>query len=101
MIIYNVTIKVEHSIAGDWRSWMLKEHIPMLIDTGCFTGARLFRLLEQDDTEGPTFCAQYTCATREDYERYISDFATRMREESFRLWGNRFIAFRSLMEAQE
>ncbi|MEI2737728.1 MAG: DUF4286 family protein [Chitinophagaceae bacterium] len=27
MIIYNVTIKVEHSIADQWLTWLKEEHI--------------------------------------------------------------------------
>lgn len=99
-IIYNVTIKVEHNIAADWRQWMLKEHIPMLMDTGCFTDARLFRLLDQDDTDGPTFCAQYFCNTRAEYDRYIENFAEKMRAETQKNWGGKFVAFRSLMQEQ-
>jgi len=101
MIVYNVTINVEHSIAADWRHWMLKEHIPMLMKTGCFTGAKLFRLLDQDDTDGPTFCAQYYCVSRTEYEEYIEKHANSMREESQKLWGKKFIAFRSIMQEQE
>ena len=101
MIIYNVTIKLEHSIARDWRQWMLAEHIPMLLATECFYDAKLFRLLEQDDTDGPTYCAQYFCANMQDYQKYINDFAPRMRAETLKLWGNHLVAFRSLMQMQE
>lgn len=101
MIVYNVTIKVEHSIAGDWRQWMLREHIPMLLQTGCFTDARLFRLLDQDDSDGPTFCAQYHCNSRKEYDEYIDRFSVEMREETVKHWGNRFVAFRSLMQEQD
>lgn len=101
MIVYNVTVKVEHDIASDWRFWMLKEHIPMLLKTGCFTDAKLFRLVDQDDTDGPTFCAQYYCASRKEYDDYIDKYAAAMREESQKLWGKKFVAFRSLMQLQD
>ena len=39
MIIYNVTIKVDHSIADEWKIWLMEEHIPGMIATGCFTHA--------------------------------------------------------------
>jgi hypothetical protein len=99
-VIYNVTIKVNHIIAADWRQWMLQEHIPMLMKTGCFMDAAFYRLLEQDDTDGPTFCAQYFCAQKSDYERYLNDFAANMRAETQKLWGNNLVAFRSIMEEQ-
>lgn len=98
MIVYNVTIKVEHSIAHDWQVWMQQAHIPMLMQTNCFVEAKLFRLLEQDDTDGPTFCVQYYAPSRAKYDEYIDKHAAQMRAESQKLWGDKFIAFRSLME---
>ena len=59
MIIYNVTIKVEHSIADQWLVWLKEEHINEVINTGCFTHATILRLIEADDTEGVTFAVQY------------------------------------------
>ncbi len=101
MIVYNVTIKVDHSIAADWRYWMIKEHIPMLMNTGCFIDAKFFRLVDQDDTDGPTFCAQYYCNSRTEYDTYIEQFAPAMREETQKRWSNQLVAFRSLMQLQE
>ncbi|MGC4058995.1 MAG: DUF4286 family protein [Chitinophagaceae bacterium] len=93
-------MKVDPAVAADWRVWMLREHIPMLMDTGCFTDAKMFRLLEQDDSDGPTFCAQYYCASRADYDRYINDFASAMRAETMKLWADKIVAFRSIMQLQ-
>ncbi len=53
MIIYNVTIKVDKTIAEDWLLWMQKEHIPEVMATGCFYAYKIVRLLEIDESEGP------------------------------------------------
>lgn len=98
MIIYNVTVKAEPSIAADWLEWLKTEHIPEVIATGCFTHARVLHLLEQDDTEGITYAVQYHAGNKELYERYIDVFSGEMRKKAFDKWGNRFIAFRSVME---
>jgi len=98
MLIYNVTLKVENGIADEWLRWMQEEHIPELIQTGLFCGHKLCHLLEQDETEGVTFIAQYFLDSAENYEAYISQHAPRMREKGFTLFGSRFIAFRTLME---
>ena len=97
-VIYNVTIKVEASIASDWLDWLKSEHIPEVLATGCFTGQRVVRLLEVDDSEGPTYAIQYEASSKADYNRYIEQHATRLRDRSFEKWGHRFIAFRSVME---
>ena len=101
MIIYNVTIKVEASIADEWLTWMQKEHIPDVMKTGCFSSYRMVRLLEVDETEGPTFATQYNAESKADYNRYIQLYAAALRDKSYQRWGNRFIAFRSVMQEVE
>jgi hypothetical protein len=98
MIVYNVTIKVENDIAEEWVKWMKEEHMPDLQNTGLFTEYRLCRLLEQDEAEGVTFSAQYTCINMDAYNSYINTHAETMRNKAFSRFGGRFIAFRSVME---
>jgi hypothetical protein len=98
MIIYNVTIKVEQSIADAWLQWLLSEHVPDVMGTGCFSSHKVVRLLEVDDSEGPTFAIQYNAESKADYNRYIQMHAEEMRKRSFDKWGNGFIAFRSVMQ---
>jgi hypothetical protein len=98
MIIYNVTVKVEHSIAGNWLAWLKEEHIPDIIKTGCFTQATILRLLETDDTEGPTYAIQYQAESEILYKRYIEKFSDEMRKKGTDKWGIQFIAFRTVME---
>ncbi len=98
MMIYNVTIKVDHSIAKKWIDWLKNEHIPEVIATGCFTHATVLRLLEIDDTEGPTFAVQYHAESKSFYNRYIAKFSDNLRQKGLDKWGNKFIAFRSIME---
>ena len=98
MIIYNVTVKVDATIADAWLQWMQTEHAPALVATGCFTGFRIVRLLEVDDAEGPTYAIQYEAQNLQDYERYKTDFAAGLQQQSTQKWGDRFIAFRTLMQ---
>ena len=101
MLIYNVTIKVDESIAGPWLQWLQKEHIPDVMGTGCFSTYKVVRLLEIDDSEGPTYAIQYHADSKADYNRYIEMHASLLRQKSIDKWGNNFIAFRSLMEVVE
>ena len=98
MIIYNVTIKVDHSITAEWLTWLKVEHIPDIISTGCFTHATILHLLEADDPEGITYAVQYHAASKAFYNSYIEKFSDAMRKKGMDKWGNKFIAFRSLME---
>jgi hypothetical protein len=97
-IIYNVTNKVDAAIADAWLHWLLQEHIPAIMQTGCFSSYKVVRLLEVDDTEGPTYAVQYSADSKADYNRYITVYAPAMRQKSYNKWGDRFIAFRSVMQ---
>ncbi|MEJ7611405.1 MAG: DUF4286 family protein [Ferruginibacter sp.] len=98
MFIYNVTIKIQASIHKDWLAWLKEIHIPDVMQTGCFIRSLVVRLLETDESEGPTYAIQYTAETKSDYDRYIEKYAGEMRTRSFEKWGDKFIAFRSVME---
>ena len=97
-IIYNVTSKVDSSIANDWVQWMLNEHIPDIMKTKCFYSSRLVKILEIDESEGPTYAIQYHALSRSDYNRYIEIHADGLRKKAFDKWGNKFFAFRSVMQ---
>ena len=98
MFRYNVTIKVQADIQKDWLVWLKEIHIPEVLSTGCFTDAVVHRLLEIDDSDGPTFAVQYTAESKAAYNQYIETFAPALRQKSFDAWGDRFIAFRSVMQ---
>ena len=97
-IIYNVTVKVDLSIAGDWLHWLKGEHVNEILSSQCFTSATVLRLLDMEDTDGPTYAIQYFAKSRADYDEYMDKFADAMRQKSFEKWGGKFIAFRSVME---
>jgi hypothetical protein len=69
--------------------------------TGMFTHHRILRLLDVDETEGPTYAFQYFASSKERYDHYISQFSPELRNKTYEKWGDQFIAFRSLMEVVE
>jgi hypothetical protein len=98
MFIYNVTIQLSWAIHEGWLQWMQQEHMVEVVGTGCFTESRLLRLIEVDETEGPTYAAQYYAPSKASYNQYIATHAETLRKKSFEKWGNQFIAFRSVMQ---
>lgn len=99
MIIYNVTTKVEHGIAAAWLAWLKEEHIPDLIQTGCFTHAVILQLIEADDGEGTTYAVQYHAESKALYDRYIEHHAEDMRKKASDKWNKKIISFRTVMQA--
>ena len=98
MFIYNVTTKVSREISEAWLDWLKKEHIPDLVNTGCFSHAIILHLFEADDEDGITYAVQYHAGSKALYERYIEKFSDELRKKAHDKWGNQFISFRSIMQ---
>jgi hypothetical protein len=98
MIVYNITTKVHSNIDAAWLQWQKEEHIPEMMATGLFTDYKLFRLLDQDDSEGNTYVIQYSAANADQYSQYTTVYAALLRQKAFRKWGDQFISFRSVLE---
>jgi hypothetical protein len=98
MIVYNVTVKLEHPIADEWLEWLRKEHIPDIINTGCFTHATILRLLDQEEDNTVTYAIQYHATDLLKYNDYIEHFANAMRKKATEKWRDQFISFRTVME---
>ena len=98
MILYNVTVKVMLSIERDWLQWMKQEHIPEVLGTGMFQQARLWKIIDIEEEDGVTYAFQYTAENIEEYRQYLNVHAPAMRQKGIDKWGDKFIAFRTVME---
>ncbi|MFT3749473.1 MAG: DUF4286 family protein [Agriterribacter sp.] len=98
MVVYNITTKVTWQIADEWLNWQQEEHIPEILATLLFADHKIFKLLEQDDDEGPTFTIQFFSDDVEKYEAYIRLHSARLREKAVKRWGNQSISFRTVMQ---
>jgi len=98
MIIYNVTLKVDKSVAGEWLRWMKEEHIDEMMQTGLFSDYRMCRLMEQDEQEGVTYVVQYHTDSIENYQSYLNEHSQKMRQHGLSKFGDKIVAFRTVME---
>ncbi|MBS1758987.1 MAG: DUF4286 family protein [Bacteroidetes bacterium] len=97
MIVYNVTVKITPEIETEWIKWQKEEHIPEVMASGFFTDYQFYRLLH-DEEDGITYIVQYFAKTMSDYDSYAEQKAPELRKKSMDKWGNRFIAFRTVMK---
>lgn len=96
MIIYNVTSSIDKSIHDQWLVW-IKEHIPQVLATGCFVEAKLTKVLVEEDQDA-TYSVQYRAKSREDLERYYSEFADALRQDAVNRFADKVLAFRTELE---
>lgn len=97
MFIYNVTINIDASIQTEWVKWMLEEHIPDVMKTGCFIDSRMVKVLNVED-EGHTYSVQYTFLEMDDIERYKKEHAPRLQASGKEKFKDKFVAFRTLLQ---
>ena len=82
MLVYNITVKVDNEIAQRWLQWQREVHIPEIMATNLFDDNKIFKLLEDDDNSSPTYVLQYFTETKENYNRYINEYAPAIREKA-------------------
>jgi hypothetical protein len=98
MVVYNVTVKINPDIEKEWVAWQKHEHIPEVLATGLFASHHFFRLLQPGETDGITYVVQYFASTIDDYHHYIEKYAPLLRKKAEEKWGDRFVAFRTVMQ---
>lgn len=96
MLIYEVNLEVKSQSADQFLIW-LGPHIDQVTKLGNFKGAQLFEI-KNDDSKGLTkWSVQYICKDQEQLEKYIRDFAPKLRQEAIDLFGNNFTASRRIL----
>lgn len=98
MLIYNVTINIDDSVHDEWLHWMMNKHIPDMLATKKFVGAKICRVMVEEEHGGTTYSIQYTTQNREMLQRYYLEDAEKMRSEGNQLFPNKFVAFRTELE---
>ncbi len=98
MLIYNVTINIDDSVHDKWLDWMQHKHIPDMLATEKFLGAKICKVLVEEEMGGTTYSIQYEVKNRATLERYYQEDAEKMRGEGNLLFPNKFVAFRTELE---
>lgn len=99
-LIYNVTVSVDKTHTEEWLFWMQEVHVPQVMETGLFLEAKLTEVLADSD-DSVSYAIQYLCACRADYECYVEKHAPRLQEEHNAKFGNKALAFRTLLDVHK
>ena len=99
-ILYNVTVSVDAANFQQWLGFMRTEHIPKIISTGCFSGYKICKMLDES-SDNYTIAVQYFADSVENFERYQKQFAAPLQKEYIQNFGSSAPAFRSVLHALE
>ena len=97
MIVYNVTVKIDLSVHELWVRWMKEDHIPKVLETGCFKDFKFYRIMEENQSDGMTYAIQYFTPELSNYFDYQQLHAERMQKDMRDTWPDKYTAFRTLL----
>jgi hypothetical protein len=97
MILYNVTINIDKDVETEWLNWMKNEHIPQVLQSGCFIEHKIFKLLV-DEESGTTYAIQYFAATMDKVKEYQQNYAAGLQADHSMRFKDKFAVFRTLLQ---
>jgi len=97
MIVYNVTIKIDLAVHELWVAWMKEDHIPKILETGCFTEYKFYRIMEENQSDGMTYAVQYFAPQLSNYFDYQAQHAEQLQKEMRDTWPDKYGAFMTLL----
>ncbi len=98
MIIYNITFQVEWSIYEAWLAWMRETYIPSMLSITAFSQPQILRLLEIEESAGPTLAVQFHAPSVSAYDDYLQLHAPALNRVLREKWGSRVVFFGTAME---
>jgi phosphoribosylamine-glycine ligase len=98
MILYNVTVNIHESVQDQWLKWMQQTRIPAILATGKFSSAKIVKVLIEEEMGGTTYSIQFTTDCKATLEQYYAEDAPRFRQESYQLFGEKMLTFRTELE---
>lgn len=99
MIIYNVTLSIHPTIEKEVLNWLKEEHIQEVMDTGLFLQSNMFKIIENpEDRKHNSYAIQYTLDSWEDFTKYSTEHADRLRAITEKKFGENVLAFRTFLE---
>ena len=99
-ILYNVTVSLEAAIYPEWLAFMREDHIPKIFSTGCFSGYKICRIIDQNE-ESYSVAVQYFAVDADKFQIYTTQFAPALQKEYIAQFGSSAPAFRTILHALE
>ncbi|PZP51706.1 MAG: hypothetical protein DI598_02535 [Pseudopedobacter saltans] len=98
LYISNETFKVDWSIHEEWLEWVNNTLIPFISQSDNTQWVALVKLMDLDDSDGPTYALQTGLASKADYNRFAEIEMPPIMQTAYGKWGELFLGFRTLME---
>ncbi|MBQ0118117.1 MAG: DUF4286 family protein [Flavobacterium sp.] len=101
MIIFNETINIDDSVHQQWLTWMRETHIPNVLATNAFSGAKMVKVLVEEEMGGQTYSLQYATDSLETLRAFQREHAPRLEREALIKFADKMLVFRTELQLVE
>lgn len=101
MIIYNITCKVDWTVYETWVQWAKESYIPEMLSADLFYHGQLVKLLDTDETDGPTYALQFYSYSLDNYQVFMTDTGTASLRRLHDQWKQSVVTFSTVMQLVE
>ncbi len=98
MYLYNVTVGIDKDVEAEWLTWMTQHHIPNEMKTQMFITSKIYKVLHENEDGTSSYSIQYFAESIEHVQRYLEEFAPALINQHNVKFGNKHVAFRTLLE---
>ena len=94
-ILYIVWYEVDPSVEAEWDEWMSSTHVPQVVQSGNFLGAKRYLVKEGSPARFATF---YEARDQETLQRYFDGPSKGLREDYNKRFGEKTKITRTFLE---
>lgn len=98
MLLYNVTVGIDQGSEEEWLRYMREKYIQDVLNTGLFTGHKMYKVLHDQEDGTISYSIQYFARNIEDVQQYLETFAPAIIEAHRNRFKNRHVTFMTLLD---
>lgn len=102
MLIFNTTYLVSDKVHGAWLRWLKEQHVPFMLDCGCFSTPQIAKVLSTEaDQEGTSFSVQFRIADVASLNRWNAEHGEAFERRCGEKFGADVLTFSTVLEIVE
>ena len=101
MLIYNTTFHCEKSCYDEFVAWMRTEFIPQAMQHGGVSGARMARIMTQEENEGESISVQFCTASLDTLSAWYEACGAKLVKRLEEKFQQRVVGFSTIMQQIE
>ena len=98
MLIVNTTYHVSETIEEEWKEWVCKEYVPLVIAPDILVRPRFHRLLVENEPGSQSYALQFEVKDLNTLESWFQNHAEKMKRTQSEKFQEKVLGFTTVME---